>query len=110
MQTIPIALAEPEMVLARAVKRADNPQGPPICGKGTVLTSSLIERLRNMGVKTLTVEGQPVAAPEGEKGVDELLAGLDRRFSRVESIPLMQRLKEICRAIIIRSQGGGSER
>ncbi|AJE02877.1 hypothetical protein [Geobacter pickeringii] len=106
MQTIPIALAEPDMVLARPVTRVDAPQGPPICGKGTVLTVSLIERLRNQGIRMLTVEGRPVAM-EGEKSLDELLAELDRRFSKVETVPLMQRLKGMYRTLIIRSMGGG---
>lgn len=105
MQTIPIALAEPEMVLARDVKRADNPQGPPICGRGTVLSASLIERLRNLGITSLVVEGHPVSI-EGEKTLDDLLAELDRRFSKVANVPLMARLKEIYRRNIIRSMGG----
>lgn len=109
MQTIPIVLAEPDMILAREVKRADNPQGPPVCGRGTVLTASLIERLRNLGVKMVTVEGHPVAV-EGEKTLEELLADLDRRFSKVENFPLMQRLKEIYRAGIVRSMEGGRDR
>lgn len=109
MQTIPIALAAPDMVLAREVKRADNPQGPPICGKGTVITAALLERLRNLGVKTLTVEGRPVEL-EGEKTLDDMLADLDRRFSKVEGNPLMQRLRELFRAGIVRSVEGGGER
>lgn len=108
MQTIPIALAEPDMILARPVARADAPQGAPICGKGTVLTLPLIERLRNQGIRMLTVEGRPVDM-EGEKSLDDLLAELDHRFSKVETVPLMQRLKEIYRTIIIRSMGGGSD-
>lgn len=109
MQTIPIALAEPEMVLAREVKRADNPQSPPVCGRGTVLTASLIGRLVNLGIKSLVVEGHPVAVA-GEKSLDDLLADLDRRFGRVDDVPIMQRLKEIYRGHIIRSMGGESGR
>lgn len=109
MQTIPIVLAEPDMILAREVKRADNPQGPPICGTGTVLTTSLLERLRTLGIKMVTVEGHPVAIA-GEKTLDDLLADLDRRFSKVENIPLMQRLKEMYRAGIVRSMEGGRDR
>lgn len=105
MQTIPIALAEPEMLLARDVRRADNPQGPPICGRGTPLTASLIERLRNLGITSITVEGHPVAI-EGEKTLEDLLADLDRRFGKVADVPLMARLKEMYRGSIIRSMGG----
>ncbi|GLI37091.1 hypothetical protein KI811_14080 [Geobacter hydrogenophilus] len=105
MQMIPLALAEPEMVLARDIRRADNPQGPPICGRGTTLTESLIERLKNLGIKSITVEGHPVVI-EGEKTLEDLLADLDRRFGKVANVPLMMRLKEIYRRIIIRSMGG----
>ncbi len=105
MQTIPIALAGPEMVLARDVRRNENPQVPPICGRGTILTESLIERLVNMGIKVVTVEGHPVAV-EGEKTLEDLLADLDHRFSKVANVPLMGRLKEIYRKNIIRSMGG----
>ncbi len=107
MQTIPIALAEPEMVLARDVRRTDNPQSPPICGRGTTLSASLIERLKNLGIKSITVEGHPVVV-EGEKTLDDLLADLDRRFSKLANVPLMGRLKEIYRGIIVRSMGGES--
>lgn len=105
MQMIPIALAEPEMALARDVRRTDNPQAPPICGRGTTLTESLIERLKNLGIKSITVEGHPVVI-EGEKTLEDLLADLDRRFSKVANVPLMMRLKEIYRKNIIRSMGG----
>jgi hypothetical protein len=93
------------MVLAREVRRADNPLGPPICGKGTELSESLIERLKNLGVKSLTVEGCPVEM-EGMKGLDELLADLDRRFCKVADVPLMQKLKELHRLQIVRNSGG----
>lgn len=105
MQMIPIALAAPDMVLARDIRRNENAQVPPICGRGTVLTASLIERLINMGIKSLTVEGHPVAV-EGEKTLEDLLADLDHRFSKVANVPLMGRLKEIYRKNIIRSMGG----
>lgn len=104
MQTIPIALAAPEMVLARDVKRTDNPTGPPICGKGIVLTESLIERLKTMGIKMLSVEGHPVWQ-EGDKTLPELLELLDRRFRKVTQDPLMMQLKEIYRVRLIRSMG-----
>lgn len=105
MQTIPIALAAPDMVLARDVRRNDNSQGPSICGRGTTLTASLIERLKNLGIKSITVEGHPVAV-EGEKTLDDMLADLDLRFSKVENVPLMAKLKEMYRRNIVRSMGG----
>lgn len=104
MQKIPFNLAEPGMILAKEVVRSDNPGGPPICGKGVELTDSLIERLRNMGIQSITVEGHPVWM-EGDKTLSELLDDLDRRFSRSGSNPLNQLIKRVYRDAIIRSMG-----
>ena len=73
MQKIPLLQAGPGMVLARDIVRSDNPNGPPICGKGVELTDSLIERLKRMGVTTITVEGRPVFV-EGDKSAEEIEA------------------------------------
>lgn len=81
MQKIPLNLAAAEMVLARDIFKNDSPTGMPICGKGTVLTSSLISRLQQMGVQSLYVEGHPVHQ-EGDRGLEEQLADLDKRFSK----------------------------
>jgi hypothetical protein len=104
MQKIPFSLAQPGMILAKDVVRAENPNGPPICGKGVELTESLIERLRNMGTQSVTVKGHPVWL-EGDKTLEELLTDLDRRFSRVDDDSLTGSLKNIYREHIIRSMG-----
>ncbi len=104
MQTIPIALATTDMVLARDVKRTDNPAGPPICGKGMTLNESLLERLKTLGIKMITVEGHPVWM-EGDKTLPELLDLMDRRFRKVSDDPLMNKLKELYRVRLIRSMG-----
>jgi len=104
MQKIPISLAQSGMMLAKDVVRAENPNGPPICGKGVELTDSLIDRLRNMGIQSVTVQGHPVWM-EGDKTLDEMLKDLDRRFSRVADDPLTGKLKNIYRDHIIRSMG-----
>lgn len=104
MQRIPFSLAHPGMILAKGVVRPDNPDGPPICGEGVELTESLIERLRHMGVKSVTVRGHPLEL-EGEKSLDELLEDLDRRFRRAAGDSLTLRLKEIYRDYLIRSAG-----
>jgi hypothetical protein len=104
MQKIPFSLAQPGMILAKDIVRADNPSGPAICGKGVELTDSLIERLRNMGIQSITVQGHPVWM-EGDKTLEELLADLDRRFSRVADDPYAARLKEIYKDHLIRSMG-----
>ncbi len=81
MQKIPINLAEAGMVLARDIYKNDNPTGMPICGKGTELSDSLLNRLMQMGIQSLYVEGHPVWQ-EGDKTLDEQLADLDTRFAR----------------------------
>lgn len=81
MQKIPISLATAEMVLGRDVFRNDSPAGIPICGKGTVLSDTLIMRLQHLDVQSLYVEGHPVHL-DGDKPLEEQLADLDRRFSR----------------------------
>jgi len=104
MQTIPFSLAAPGMELARDIKNPESPDGPPMCGRGMVLTESLIARLGQKNVQSLTVVGRPVKMA-GEKTLDEMLQQLDHRFRRVAGDPLMMKLKEVCRQYLIRSQG-----
>ena len=104
MQRIPISLARPGMMLAKDLVRPENPAGPAICGKGMELTDSLLERLRNMGIQSITVQGHPVWM-EGDKTLEELLQELDHRFSFADRDPLTARLKEIYRKYLISSMG-----
>ncbi len=104
MQTIPITLAVPGMVLAREIRMDYNPSSPPVCGKGVLLSPSLISRLTRMGVQSITVEGHSVKL-EGEASLVEMLSELDRRFSKVQGDPLMMRVKEIYRRYLMRSRG-----
>lgn len=109
MQNIPISLATPGMVVAMEVKSSDDPAAMTICGKGVKLTASLIDRLRQMQIQSLTVEGHPVKM-EGESSVEEMLIALDQRFSRVANDPLMMQVKELYRKHIQRSMGEPSGR
>lgn len=104
MQKIPIALLKPDMVLAKEIKSSEDPASMTICGKGVKLTESLIDRLRRMGIQSVTVEGHPVTM-EGETSLDEMLAALDRRFSRVAADPLMMKIQTLYRNHIKRSMG-----
>jgi hypothetical protein len=104
MQKIPISLATAGMVLAKEIKSSDDPASMTICGKGIMLTESLINRLHQMGIQSLTVEGHPVAV-EGDASLDEMLASLDKRFRRVANDPLMMKLKELYRKQLLRSMG-----
>lgn len=92
MQRILIAQATPGMVLAKEIL---NPEGMVLCGAGTPLSEALIERLANMEVVDITVEGHPVNL-EGDKTLQEELHEIDLRFQRVEDIaPLMYLKKRI---------------
>ena len=104
MQRIPIALAEPGMVLAKDIVHPENPVGPSLCGKGMKLTDSLLNRLRNMGVQSLIVQGHPLCM-EGDKPLEVLLQELDFRFSRVADDALAGMVKNIYRDYLVRSMG-----
>jgi hypothetical protein len=104
MQNIPLALAKPGMVLARSVINPNSP-GVPVCGKGIPLTDSLIERLTQMGIQSVTVEGHPVVV-EGESTLEEMLIKLDEKFRRLEGDSLMMKIKEIYKRRLIRSMEG----
>jgi hypothetical protein len=104
MQKIPLTLAEPDMVLGRDIYRDDNPGGPPICGRGMKLTGALIERLKKMGVQSITVEGSPLGTA-GLKSPEEILQALDERFRKVEGDPLTIRLKNIYRQFYAKAHG-----
>jgi len=104
MQRIPLSLARPGMVLARDVRKDEDDVSPPICGRGIPLSEALIARLEKMGIQAVTVEGKPVIM-EGDKTPDEMIALLDRRFSRVMDDPLMAGLKEIYRELIPKPTG-----
>jgi len=69
------------MVLARDLFRNNSPAGIPICGKGTVLTTSLLSRLQQLGVQSIYVEGHPVKQ-DGDLTPEERLNELERRFSK----------------------------
>jgi hypothetical protein len=104
MQKIPIVMAKPGMVLAQDIFNEDNASGMPICGKGIKLTDSLINRFTQMNIQSISVEGHPVKM-EGEASVDEMLAALDKRFSRVADDPLMMKVKALFQKQILRSMG-----
>jgi hypothetical protein len=104
MQKIPITQAAPGMVLAQEIKNSDDPSSMTICGKGVKLTESLISRLMQMGVQSVRVEGHPVKIV-GEATLEEMLAELDQRFSRVEDDVLMKKVKEMFRKQIFRALG-----
>lgn len=104
MRRIPIMQARPGMTLDRDIRRPDTVDGPPICGKGLELTWSLIDRLRRMGIQTISVTGYGTG-DEAVKTRQQLLDELDRRFRKVGDDPLCGKLKSIYKAYLLREPG-----
>lgn len=92
------------MVLAKDITNPNDASGMTLCGKGVTLTDSLIRRLEQMGIQSIIVEGHPVKI-EGEATLEEMLADLDKRFSRVLDDPLMVKIKGMYERHIKRSMG-----
>jgi hypothetical protein len=109
MQKIPLNLAAAGMVLARDIFKNDSPTGMPICGKGTELSGALISRLQQMGVQSLYVEGHPVWQ-EGDCGLTEQLADLEKRFSKTLDNRYNRSLLEIYRNQITAAMGDNGGR
>jgi len=94
MQTIPITLAEPGMILDQAILHPTKPSGAPIFGAGKELTSQIIDKLKKIGVQNITVTGHPVNIP-GEETMEQALISLDQRFAAVSSNPYMMKIHDL---------------
>jgi hypothetical protein len=79
---------EPGMVLARPVM---NKSGMIMLGEGTELTDNLIEKIRDMGIESVHVQGMS----QPDVPLEALLAALDARFSHVEKDHLMAMIKRL---------------
>ncbi len=95
MQKIPLALAKAGMKLA---KPAQKEGGMVIAATGMELTERLIERLANMDVEAVVVEGNPLDPSAGEDTPFARIAErLDHLFRRYTSDPAMTETKEMLR-------------
>jgi hypothetical protein len=97
MQKVPIEMVKPGMVLAKTVA---SDAGMVLCGEGTELTDSIIERLKQKNVSHLTLKGHPIDLGES-KSTEQKVNELKERFSRVQSDPLMQKILEAIESAII---------
>ncbi|HEX8947323.1 MAG TPA: hypothetical protein VF790_00090 [Dissulfurispiraceae bacterium] len=70
-----------------------NDNGMILIVEGTEVTTVLIERLSNMNVAAVSVEG----APQNAKTKEELLAELDARFGKTGGEPYMGLIKKLFR-------------
>lgn len=99
MQKIPLNMAKSGMKLAKDVL-TDN--GRVLCGQGTELSDSLLSRLDNLGIESITVEGFPVPMlGEEAKPLEVLMEELEERFKMVTSEPLLMEIKEILKKQLI---------
>jgi predicted transcriptional regulator len=92
MRKVPLKLAVAGMKLARPVI---NESGVILRDAGAVLTEEVIAQLSDLGVELIRIEGEPRDAVEAEKSLDQQIADLQARFSRVEKDPLMNKIKGI---------------
>ncbi len=100
MQEILCGQAAEGMVLAKDV---ETPEGRVLCGKGTKLTQSLIDRFGKMDIIHVAVEGHPVKM-EGEKSIREELLDVEKRFSRVTDTPPLMYLKKRIMKKLVKSR------
>ena len=100
MQQILSVQAKEGMVLAQDIIL---PDGRILCGKGTIFSQTLINRLLRMDISNVTVEGHPFEV-EGEKTLAEELCDLDERFSLVGKIPPLVYIKKRLRQRLIDSR------
>ena len=91
MQKILIEQAEEGMVLAKPVT---NQKGIILCGEGTQLTETLIERLKSMDITRIVVEGHPVDDGTEEIPPETLHERLQERFRYVRNSPVLMAMKE----------------
>lgn len=68
-----------------------NDSGMVLLPQGTVLTDSHIQRIENMSLSAVNIEG----GDDQRKPKEEVLAEIDARFSQSQDQPLMQMLKRI---------------
>jgi len=92
MQRIKLSQAAPGMVTARPIEASN---GQVLCAKGTSLSEALISRLERLDISHITVEGHPVDDGTPRKTLEEKLADIDQRFSRVSDDKLMMALKVV---------------
>lgn len=88
MKKVSVETLKPGVKLAKPVV---NDSGMIIIGDGTVLSDVHIERLHNMNISTVFVEG--MTGPSKSK--EELLAELDARFKKTVEEPYMSMLKRV---------------
>ena len=92
MGKLPIEQLIPGQRVARPVL---TPSHVTLMQPGIVLTTALIDRLRDLGVQEVWVEDAPVGVTVHPPNLEEQLAALECRFADHQSNPLMLELKAV---------------
>jgi len=79
---------EPGMILGRPIVGKN---GMIMLGEGTELTEKWVERIQDMEITSVFIEGPPIQTISKE----DALANLDARFKLVEGKPFMNSIKRI---------------
>ncbi len=90
MQKVPLSMVQPGMVLEKPVTREN---GMTLIGAGTELTESLIQRLENMNIESVIVQGNPLASADGKSAYDAKIERLDYLFRQYEDDSWMKKVK-----------------
>lgn len=88
MPKIPVDKLEPGMKLAKPVVAKN---GMVMLGEGTELTEKWIERIQDMEIVSIYIDGPPIQTISRE----EALAKLEARFALVEGKPFMNAIKKL---------------
>ncbi|MFI5179213.1 MAG: hypothetical protein ACHQO8_11640 [Vicinamibacterales bacterium] len=78
---------------ATTARPVSTPSGLTLVGAGTVLTASLIARLRSLGVAAVAIVGAPGSTPV--LSLADQLAALDARFARHAGDPIMVEMRDM---------------
>lgn len=88
MPKIPAAKLEPGMILAKPIM---TPNGMVMLGEGTELSEKWIERIQDMEIASVFIDGPPIQTISRE----EALANLEDRFALVAGKPYMNSIKKL---------------
>ena len=88
MPKIPVSKLEPGMKLAKPVMAKN---GMVMLGDGTELNETWIERIQDMEIASVFIDGPPIQAIPKEQA----LSDLEARFALVDGKPYMNPIKKI---------------
>jgi hypothetical protein len=88
MPKIPVSKLETGMKLAKPIM---TPNGMVMLGEGTELSEKWIERIQDMEIASVFIDGPPIQT----MSMEDALANLDARFALVEGKPFMNSIKKL---------------